>query len=176
LGAHGIRGEVRVRYFGDCPDNLLRASEIWLAEREGDPAPQRYQVERAGSGRSREVRLALQGIGDRDAAGELRGRLVMGDAASLEALPEGEYYWYQLIGCRVEEKDGSPIGEVREILETGAHDVLVVEGDGGRRHLIPAAEQMVKEIDIEAGRIVVELPPGLLEGSPEGLPDAPTDE
>jgi len=170
MGAHGIRGEIRVRYFGDGPDNLLRASEVWLAEGEGDPEPRHYRVERSGSGRDREVRVALEGVESRDAATALRGSLVMGDAAQLEALPEGEYYWYQLIGCRVEGKDGSPIGRVREILETGAHDVLVVEDDRGRRHLIPAAAQLVEEIDIEADRIVVELPPGLLDAPLDAPP------
>jgi 16S rRNA processing protein RimM len=110
------------------------------------------------------VRLVLSGVGDREAAEALRGKVVVVPASALEALPEGEFYWHQLVGCQVRGSDGTVVGTVRELMETGAHDVLVVEDAQGRRHLIPTADELVHAIDVEAGEIVVELLPGLLDG------------
>jgi 16S rRNA processing protein RimM len=163
VGAHGLRGQVRVRIFGDGPENLARQADVWLALDEGDSEPRRFTSRLIGTGRAREVRLALEGIEDRDAAQALKGLLVLGTVENLEPLPEGEYYWHQLVGCRVESREGRIVGTVREIWETGAHDVLVVEGGDGSQHLISTARELVPEIDPEAGRIVVESLPGLLE-------------
>ena len=163
VGAHALRGELRVRIFGDGLDNLARHAEVWLARDEADDEPRRFAVEKVGTGRAREARVALQGINDRDAAQALRGLLVLGTADNLEPLPEGEYYWHQLVGCRVESREGRFIGTVQEIWETGAHDVLVVLAEDGRQHLISTARELVPEIDPEAGRIVIELLPGLLD-------------
>ena len=163
VGAHGLRGELRVRIFGDGLDNLARHPDVWLASGESDAKPRRFVVKGVGSGRAREARLALEGVEDRDAAQELKGLLVLGRVENLEPLPEGEYYWHELVGCRVESQEGRVIGTVREIWETGAHDVLVVEAEDGRQHLISTARELVPVIDPAAGRIVIELLPGLLE-------------
>jgi 16S rRNA processing protein RimM len=120
-----------------------------------------YPVESVALGRRGELRLALEGVEDRNAAEALRGRRVLVEAAELEALPAGEYYGYQIVGCRIEGQDGAPIGTVREIWETGGPDLLVVDGEGGREHLLPAS--LLREVDVEGRRAVVELPPGLLE-------------
>jgi len=121
-----------------------------------------YAVESVAPGRRSELRVALEGVADRDAAEALRGRRVLVETAELEVLPEGEYYGYQLVGCRIEGQDGAPIGTLREIWETGGPDLLVVEGEGGREHLLPAA--LLREVDVEGRRAVVELVPGLLDG------------
>jgi 16S rRNA processing protein RimM len=163
VGAHGLQGQVRVRIFGDGLENLARHSDIWLADSEDDPKPRSFAVQGVGSGRAREARVALAGIEDRDAAEELKGLLVLGTAEVLEPLPEGEYYWHELVGCRVETREGRIVGTVREIWETGAHDVLVVKDEDGRQQLISTARELVPEIDPKAGRIVVEAIPGLLE-------------
>ncbi len=166
LGAHGLRGQVRVRYFGDGPENILGAPRLFLAEPERgieSPAAEEFEVEAGAAGRRGEVRLALRGVADRSAAEGLKGRLVAGDVEHLSPLPKGEFYWYELIGCQVQSAQGRTIGTVKEIWETGAHDVLVVEGEGGRRSLIPTARAVMKEVDVEARRIVVEDLPGLLD-------------
>ncbi len=162
-GAHGVHGQIRVRYFGDGPHHLLELTQLWLAEHENGDGARRFEVVRAGTGRGGEARLALAGIESREAAVELRGHFVLADPAQLEALPEGEYYWYQLIGCRVEDRQGRPIGTVREIWETGAHDVLVVESEDGQRHLLSTARELMPEIDLAAGRVVIEEMSGLVE-------------
>jgi len=161
-GAHGLAGEVRVRILGDGPENLSRAPELWLAETPDGASERGYRVESARAGRPGEARLRLSGIADRDEALALRGSWVLGDSAYLEELDSDEYYWHELIGCRVEASDGRPVGIIREIWETGAHDVLVVEREGGEQVLLSTARELMPEVDLEAGRVVVEILPGML--------------
>jgi 16S rRNA processing protein RimM len=163
VGAHALRGEVRVRYFGDGPGNVARVQHVWLAATAEDPSPRRFEVNGCGSGRVGEIRLALEGVSDRDAADLLRGLLVLSDPDALEALPEDEFYWHELIGCAVFDRAGSRIGTVCELWETGAHDLLVVETEAGERHLLPTARELMLQIDTQAKRIVVEILPGMLD-------------
>ena len=183
LGPHGLRGELRVRVYGDGPDHLLAAREVALADAAlgaVDPAPRVLTKEGGGRGRDGEVRLKLAGIEDRAAAAVLAGRLVVVPSSELPELHEDEFYWYELIGCEVVEgpgakpaaasarSEGAVLGIVEEIWETGAHDLLVVRDAGGRRQLIPTAREFVRDIDREARRIVVVLPPGLWSEAEEG--------
>ena len=155
-----------MRVLGDGPEHLLAARQVALADATRgleDPAPKRFEVEGGGPGRPGEVRLLVRGVGDSEAAAALRGRLVVVPASELPAPEEGEFYWYQLVGCRVLRPDGEEVGIVRELWETGAHDVLVVEGHDGRQRLVPTARALLREIDPAAGRIVTENVPGLLD-------------
>jgi 16S rRNA processing protein RimM len=166
VGAHGIRGQLRIRYFGDGPENLLAVDRVFLADPkrgQDDPEPKEFQVVGGGQGRQGEARLALQGISDRDAAGALRGCWVLVGVGELDALPDGEHYWFELIGCRVESTTGQLIGTVRELWESGAHDLMVVERDDGRRVLVPTAGALLCQVNVSEGRIVVEDVPGLFE-------------
>ena len=110
-----------------------------------------------------EIRIALPGIEDWDSAEWLRVSFGLGDAASLPELPPGEHYWYELVGCRVEAGSGETVGTVKEIWETGAHDVLVVEGEDGRRVLLPAAREFLREVDVAGRRVVIDVIPGPLD-------------
>ncbi len=163
VGAHARAGEVRVRWLGDGPEHLLALDEVRLGAADDPAGARAYSVEESGPGRGAEVRLKLLGVDDRESAEALGGLCVLARAAQLPALDEGEYYWFEWIGCRVEDADGAPLGKVVEILETGAHDVLVVEAADGRRLLLPAAEEFLKEVDIEGRRIAIEVIPGLLD-------------
>ncbi len=166
IGAHGTRGELRVAIFGDGPANLLRAPELFL-----QPGPEPTEtgvktgvkVRSAVSGRPGEVRLTLQGVDSREAAQALAGALVSVPPRHLEPLPDGEFYWYQLVGCAVEAHDGRALGTVRALLETGAHDVLVVEDGEGHEILLPTAGDLLREVDVARRRIVLEVPEGLLD-------------
>jgi len=163
VGTHGLRGCLKVRAFGDGPENLLRADVVTLGGQIDDPGAVAMKVLGAESGGAKEVRLILADVADRESAAKLRGRLVMVESGQLEPLAEGEYYQYQLVGCRVEAKDGRALGTVREIWPTGAADVLVVEDPEGEQRLIPTGGDFLQEIDISARRIVVQVIPGLLD-------------
>jgi 16S rRNA processing protein RimM len=163
VGAYGLRGCVRVRTFDIAAETVARASSVTLGESEEDPEAVSAQVIGAEPGRPGEVRMTLAGVDGRAAASRLRGCLVMMDSGRLELLPEGEFYEYQLVGCRVEGEEGQTIGTVREIWSTGASDVLVVETEGGGQRLIPTGGDFLREVDLEGRRIVIEVIPGLLD-------------
>jgi 16S rRNA processing protein RimM len=163
VGPHGLRGQLRVRLFGDGPGNLMSCSKVWLGDRRDDPNAKAYEVEFVGTGRANEARLGLAGIIDRDASQALRGLLVLASESALEPLADDEFYWHQLVGCEVETETGERVGTVREIWETGAHDVLVVRDEAGRQNLIPTARELTREIDIPGRRIVVAAVPGLID-------------
>jgi 16S rRNA processing protein RimM len=163
VGAHGLRGGLRVRFFGDDAGNLGRVPEVELAAEPDGAGAVRHEVAGIRPGRSGEVNLRLADVRGREAAEALRGRLVLADPRHLARLPEGEHYWFELVGCEVFGRGGERVGRVAEIWETGGtHDVLVVAGDDGRRVLLPAADVFLAEVDVAARRIVVELIPGLL--------------
>jgi 16S rRNA processing protein RimM len=168
VGAHGLRGELRIRWLGDGPEGLAGMPDVELVVGLEDPEPRRHAVRTVRPGRRGELRVALEGIEDRDAAEAARGRQVIGEARHLEPLAPGEYRWYELVGCRVQRADAPEgpeglLGTVREIWETGAHDVLVVENEEGQRHLLPAAQAFLREVDPAGKRIVYEVIPGLLD-------------
>ena len=162
-GAHGVRGEVRVRIASDSPDPLFKLESVWIGRGPVDPEARRYAVLECALARAGQVRLRLAGISSREAVAGLVGQLITASPSVLPDLPEGEFYWYELIGCRVESESGQWVGTVREIWETGAHDVLLVEDEAGVRRLVPTAGPLMTEIDIAARRIVVVDLPGLLE-------------
>ncbi|MGH0032089.1 MAG: ribosome maturation factor RimM [Myxococcota bacterium] len=167
IGAHGLRGELRVRLEGDGED-LAHVPSVWLV-REGNERQERseeFEIAGVRPGRSGECRVRLEGLADRDTAESWRGAAVRARAADLPSLLDGEFYAFELVGCDVQQRDGERIGTVREIWETGASDLLVVRDADGRDQLLPAVEPLLVEVDRQAKRIVVDLPPGLLQREP----------
>ncbi|MDH4017750.1 MAG: ribosome maturation factor RimM [Actinomycetota bacterium] len=164
VGAHALRGEVRVRFFGDGPGQLLNAERVFLGadDTRADRA-RPCDVERTGTGRAGEVRLKLEGVDDRSAAEALKGQAVFGLRAELPVLGDDEFYWHELVGFDVVSEEGEAIGRVRELWETGAHDVLVVDDADGRQILLPTAREIMTRIDRDTRRIEIKLLPGLLD-------------
>jgi 16S rRNA processing protein RimM len=160
IGAHGLRGGLRVRGAGGDPDPLLALPHVFLARSASGAEARRFEVRKVAPGRSGELRVDLEGLAGRDAAEAWSGAFVLAAASALPPLPAGEYYGHQLLGCRVEGEDGRSVGTVCEIWETGASDLLVVDDGAGARHLLPAA--LLRRVDAAERRIVMELVPGLL--------------
>ena len=104
--------------------------------------------------------LFLAGVTHRSQAEALVGCDLFIEKATLPALPEGTYYWADLIGLEVVSVDGRSLGRLESILETGSNDVYVVKG-AGKEILIPALKSVVKAVDLAARRVRVDLPEGL---------------
>ncbi len=154
VGVFGVRGWVKVFSHTQPRDNILRYRPWWLAAEGG----WRQVTLAAGQRHGKGLIAQLEGVTDRDAAQALVGRDIAIDRSQLPALPEGEYYWSDLIGLAVYGSGGVLLGRVASLLETGAHDVLVVQGE--RERLIPwAVPQVVKAVDLAAGRIDVDWAP-----------------
>lgn len=108
--------------------------------------------------------VKFKGVDDRDMARNYCGADIVVPTEALPELPEGEFYWYQLEGLSVETVDGECFGSVHHLLETGSNDVLVVMPTPAsidqKERLIPyLPDQVVKEIDLAAGKIVVDWDP-----------------
>jgi 16S rRNA processing protein RimM len=104
--------------------------------------------------------VQLEGVKDRTAAEALIGGRLLVPAADLPAVGDGEFYWHELVGFRVETADGESLGTIAETFSTGTSDVWVVRGV--REHLIPVIEDVVRTIDRRGRRVVITPLPGLL--------------
>ena len=144
-GAHGIKGEVRLKLFSDSPESLARHATVVIGDR--DYALSNVRV--AGKG----VLASLEGVSDRSAAEALRGKLLEVDRASLPPLAEGEYYHADLIGLPCVDRQGVAVGTVVAIENYGAGDLLEVEVAAGKRSLIPFRSGIA---DLEDGLIVLD--------------------
>ena len=145
VGAHGVRGEVRLKLFAESIDSLRRHRAVDVGSR----ALTLTEV-REGSG-GPIVRFAE--VTDRNAAEALRGELVCVPRASLPPLEEGEYYHADLIGLACQSADGQALGEVVAVDNFGAGDILEIERPGGARAMVPFREGIA---DLKEDRIVVD--------------------
>ena len=144
-GAHGIKGEVRLKLFSDSALSLSRHGKLCVG------GVERRLLAIRDSGKTAVARL--EGIDDRSAAEALRGSLIEVDRAALPPLEEGEYYHADLIGLAAVDRDGKAIGTVAAIENYGAGDLLEVEDEQGRRSLIPFKSGIA---DLEGDRIVLD--------------------
>ena len=131
VGLFGVRGWIKVFSYTD-PREAILSYEGWLFGRKGDWQPAEVAE---GQRHGKSVIAHFVGVDDRDRAAALVGSEI---AVLREALPEtaeGQYYWLDLIGMRVIHRDGTDLGEVQSMLQTGANDVMVVQGEQER--LIP---------------------------------------
>ena len=167
LRPHGVRGELRVKIITNYPERLVQHTHFYLAHSNSPEIVHRYPVEGLRF-HKKALLLKLDGCDDRNAADELRGMLVQIPVEDAVPLEEGEYYLFQLIGVRVETESSEWLGQVVEVIETGANDVYVVRGPRGEV-LLPAVDEVVLELDLESKHMVVRLLPGLLaEDAPSG--------
>ncbi|MBN2254790.1 MAG: 16S rRNA processing protein RimM [Deltaproteobacteria bacterium] len=153
----GFRGRLKVVSYIESPQILDSLQEIYI--KCGDRDPVAYGV-RYVSFTSRHISLELSGVTDGEAARLLRGCDVFVSADRLEKLPDGEYYWHDIIGLRVITRDGRTLGTIDHVFETGSNDVYVCTG-GDREILLPAIEDVILHIDIDRGVMIVDLLEGL---------------
>jgi 16S rRNA processing protein RimM len=158
---HGVRGEVRVEPRTDLPERFAWLERIYV----GDGTPVAMTVERVRLHQG-VVILKLGSCDTRNDAEALRGRWVLVPAEEAIPLEEGELFLYQLVDMEVVTAEGETLGKVEDVLQTGANDVLVVriQDEPPKQLLLPDIPDVVLEVDLEAGRIVVQVPPGLVEG------------
>ena len=145
LGPKGLRGGVRVEILTDWPDDLAAGASV---HPEADE--EALLIERVESG-GRVPVLYFAGHETRESIEPLTGRYLEAPAHELEP---NTYFWSDLIGLRVEEAGGRPVGELVEIFRAGGNEVYRVVGPAGER-LVPALRSVVLDIDLDAGRILV---------------------
>ena len=157
---HGLHGEVRVTPLTDRPERFETVTDCVLWDQARDTRePCRITAAR---GQGSAVLLSLAGCHTVEAAAALVGRLVALPESEALPLSPGQFYPWQLEGCRVLTDDGREVGRVTRIEQAAAQDLWVV-GDGAREFLIPAVAEIVLEVDVAARRVVIRPPEGLLE-------------
>ncbi|MCX6030652.1 MAG: ribosome maturation factor RimM [Chloroflexi bacterium] len=158
VGVHGIRGEVKVSLMTDFPERFRRGAKVYLGSG-NEVAP--VEIEAARPHKDFML-VKFKSVPDRNAAELLREQMVLIPEAEAMPLGEHENYAHDLIGLAVETADGRILGRLVEMLFTKANDVYVVQGDAGEV-LIPALRDVVRQVDLAAGKMVVMLPEGLLD-------------
>ena len=144
-GAHGVRGEVKLKLFGDSIDSLARQPSLTVGGK-----PLKLKDVRAGN---KTAIARFEGVASREAAEALRGSLVEIDRVALPPLTDGEYYHSDLIGLPCVDGNGQPIGTVAAIEDFGAGELLDVEKIDGKSSLIPFREGIADLVD---GRIILD--------------------
>ena len=158
VNTHGIRGELKLRPYN--PDTEAIAAGVTLHLRRGE---QKREIEVRSARRHKNcVLVVLDGVDTMNAAEALVGYEVEVPASALPEPEEGEAYHFQLIGLTAVTTSGEEIGVVEEIFSTAASDICVVRR-AGREFLIPYVEEIVRAVDVEGRRLVIEPIPGLLE-------------
>jgi len=157
--AHGRRGEVIVNPETDFPERRFRPGADLFAGREGIVRQVRVTSMRLQHGRPV---LGLDGVSTRTDAEALAGCELRVPAGDLKPLPDGSFYRHDLVGCHVETRAGQPVGVVRRVDDAGGGGWLVVD-EGSGEILIPLAAEICVSIDLDARKIVVNPPDGLLE-------------
>ncbi|MGW5880151.1 ribosome maturation factor RimM [Nocardiopsis terrae] len=157
--AHGIRGDVAVDVRTDDPDARFTVGAVLRT----DPAsagPLTIASTRRHSGR---LLVRFEGMADRDAAEALRGTALLVDSADIAPLDDpDEFHDHELVGLTAVTTGGETVGTVDDVLHH-AQDVLVITAEAGHEVLVPFVAALVPEVDVAAGRIVLDPPPGLLD-------------
>jgi 16S rRNA processing protein RimM len=156
VGAHGLRGELKVTPQTDNPERFRAGAELLLESDEG-LLPVEVVSVRPHKGM---LLVKLASVSDRTAADSLQWRKLLIPESDAMRLGEHENYAHDLIGLRVESVTGEALGEVVEILFTPANDVYVISGPDGQI-LLPALRTVVLEVDLDTGKMIVQVPDGL---------------
>lgn len=159
INTHGIKGEVKVKQITDFEERFSIGATVFLITHDD----QQLELMIDGCRTQQDLLLIhFTGYDTIDAVQDFKGTLLKIKSAQLTELNEHEFYYYEIIGCTVYTMDEEEIGKVDSIFSPGANDVWVVKGSNQKEILIPYIEDVVKEVDIENKRIVIEPIEGLL--------------
>jgi 16S rRNA processing protein RimM len=151
IAPFGVKGWVKIQPLTEAAKNLLAYSRWWL----GRGAEWRECEVAEGKVHSEDLVVArLEGCADRDAAVAFRGSDIAVPRSQLPKARPGEYYWADLIGLSVVNTAAQVLGRIEGVMQTGANDVLIVQGE--RERLIPFIADVIREVDLAAGVVRVD--------------------
>lgn len=159
---HGLYGEVKVFAFGGHPETLSGIGKIYV-EVPDRKEPRIFSLSRIRIQKNVAI-VKLEDIDTLEAADALKNLHVLVEKNDLHPPGEDEYYWADLIGLRVRTSHGDNIGEVKDLIDSGGHDILVIKSqERGREFLVPFVEKFVTTVDLDGSMITLEPVEGLLE-------------
>ncbi|MGE7089917.1 ribosome maturation factor RimM [Lysinibacillus sp. NPDC048646] len=163
VNTHGIRGEVRILSTTDFEEQRFAVGNKLAAFKKDDKKPTWVTIESVRRHKNF-ILLTFEGMHNINLVEPFKeGMLkVTKDQMEDDLLEENEYFYHDIIGCSVISEEGETIGEIKDILETGANDVWVIKGVKGKEHYIPYIEDIVKDINIDEKVITIHVMEGLL--------------
>ncbi|RFU63304.1 ribosome maturation factor RimM [Peribacillus glennii] len=162
VNTHGIGGEVRVISRTDFHEERYKKGNTLYLFKEDGGEPIELKITSHRTHKNFDL-LTFENYTNVNMSEPLKGGILKVPESQLGVLPEGEYYFHQIIGCTVYTDEGEEIGEIREILTPGANDVWVVKGKNGKDVLIPYIDNIVTSIDVETKKIIITPMEGLLD-------------
>lgn len=162
VNTHGIRGEVRVISQTDFPEERFAVgTELAIFEKD---AKRPMKLVKVASSRPHKnfILLTFEGHPFFHDVEPLKGTELKIHEKYLEELGDDDFYFHEIVGCKVFDTEDNEIGDITEIFQTGANDVWAIKGVNGKMHYIPVIADVVKEVDVDEKRIVIELMEGLL--------------
>jgi len=170
VAVHGLRGEVKVELYTDYPERFEQDVTLW-ASRGGDNELEALTVVKARPHKNLML-LTLDEVHTREDAEALRGYWLFVDEEEAVELEEGTFFVHDILGLSVRTEEGALLGTIADVLFTGANEVYVVQGDALPQGevLLPAIDEVILAVDLEAGAMTVRLLPGLLD-----MPGQPAD-
>ena len=154
---HGIHGEVVAEIYTDFPERLNTQKTVYLGEKHAKLVITSQRPHNEG------LLFGFEGVTTPEQAGRYRNQILSIAASEASELPEGEFYFHELLDMQVVDDSGNPLGALTEILETGANDVYVVTDSSGRELLLPVIPEVILEVDQATKTMKVHLIPGLTE-------------
>lgn len=155
---HGLHGDLLLEIYTDFPDRIRPGTTIFVGDAYRPLKITRRRPHNDG------LILGFEGVNTPEEAGKLRATMAYVPTADRPALPPGEYYHHQIIGLTVMDESGKQLGQLTEIIETGANDVYVVKPAQGSDILLPALKEVILDVDLSTKIMRVHLLPGLLDG------------
>ena len=157
VNVKGLKGEVKVNSFTDDNTKFERISKVFVKQKE---TMKEYEIEKVGYNKN-QVILKFKNINSIEEAETLRNSYILVDRDIFGSLPEGVYYIADLIGLDVYTENGEYLGKVEDIYNTGSNDIYVVKDDLGKQKILPGIDEVIKNIDLDQGKIIVNLIEGL---------------
>ena len=157
VNVKGLKGEIKVNPFTENINRFETLKTILVKMKNKNKEFEREKV----SYHKNQVILKLKGINTIEEAETLRNCYILVNRSNLEPLAEGVYYIADLIGLEVYTEDGIALGKVDDIYNTGSNDIYVVKDELGKQKLLPGIPEVIKKVDLENSKIIVNLIEGL---------------
>ncbi len=157
VNVKGLKGEVKVNSFTDDNTKFERIPKVFIKRKE---TLTEYEIEKVGYNKN-QIIIKFKNVDTVEEAEKLRNSYIVVDREIFGELPEGVYYIADLIGLDVFTESNEYLGKVDDIFSTGSNDVYVVKDELGKQKLLPGIDEVIKVIDIESGKIIVNLIEGL---------------
>lgn len=159
VNTHGVKGEMKAIVLTDDANRFKKLKCVYIDK---NGTLEKCNIEGVKFFKQFVI-LKFQGIDDIEAAQKLKGLYLKVDRANAVKLPKNSYFITDMMGLKVYDENNMLLGTIEDIIQTGSNDVYIVKAEDGKEILIPALKSVVKDVQIEEGKVFVVLPEGLLD-------------